>query len=611
MLKAAAGLDPTSALQNIYAVASVIYAQVQLVKANKEQCKRLAERVQVIEGAVRGLDKIQDKSQYKQGLNDLLGGLNDALAFMKKFSTSSRWERWILKAGNYRDEFEDLTDRLQKSILQLNLGLAAQQVVNREVDKADQQADTQFIKNNQAEIIELNRMALQDLQGIHLQQQEQQEVMRLQMQAIQSQLRVITEVKVTPKGPIDTVDKKHRIQYYDLVFERLLSSGSFGKIYLGKWEGQTVVIKALEGTLTPKEEQQFVREVEIMSRLRHPNVTSFYGACLEDGHACLVMEYMEQSSLDNLLKEKSLTAEQQKSLALDMAKGLLYLHNQGILHRDLKSGNILVNAAGTAKFTDFGLSKIEAASVRTALERSNALPWQAPECFQFKAEYTAASDVYSFGVVLWELVTGKIPTLDNSQLRDAATLGERQAIPANTPEVLLALIKHCWVVDPLKRPDMKNVIQQLEAYQIRPPSPSPEHYYEQGMGFEKQKDFLNAFQAYQKSAEKGYFKAKTNVGNFYLQANPSIPKVVPQDKPKAYQYFLEAANAGHVRGMTNLAMMLEYGDGIPQDTTQALLWYQKIVAAEPANREAVRKCEKLQVFHSTAQYQLQSVQPKT
>jgi ankyrin repeat protein len=588
--------DPITAIEQIYRIAKTIYDQAQLVKANKIQFGRLVERIQVVEAAVRRLEQAKDKKQYEPGINHFLYTLTECLDFVKKFSTANRWQSWLLKAGNHKEAFEALNNDLQKSLHQLTLGLPAQQVVNREADKEDQAKDTAFIKANQALIIDSTLQKLTTLQSANLQAKEQAEVLRLQMAAIQSQLKCITAAK--PMKAL--VDEKHRIPYYDLVFERLLGAGSFGKIYLGEWEGQKVAIKTLEGNLSLKEQDQFIREVEIMSRLRHPNITSFYGACLEEGHACLVMEYMENASLDNFLNSKSIPVDKQLSFALDIAKGLAYLHKKHVIHRDFKSANILVNAAGIPKLADFGLSKIDAVSVRTFVERSHAVAWLAPECFKFKFEYTESSDIYSFGVTLWEIATGQKPVIDENRLSDYVSIGPRQAIPKDIHPVMQTLIQSCWSLEPSKRPDAKTLIDQLQAASVLL---SPHQYYEQGQKFEKQKDFLQAFQCYQKSAESGYLKARTQVGLLYLTA-PN--KAVPQDKPKAFEYLLQSANEGHTRAMFNVAMMLEYGDGVSQNTSEALVWYKKVLDLEPKNTEAARKCEKLKAFASTKNYQLHS-----
>jgi len=564
-------LDPIDTLGNIYSVAKLIYDQVQLVKANQQQCNRLVNRIRIIESSVHRLDDITDKAQYQNGLKDLQSLLEESLSLITKFSTSSRWERFVLNTGNYKDDFQDLNKRLKHSILQLTLGLVTKSTLDhetdRETDKADkiaQAADIAFIRENQRMILEANHKELEALQSIHLSQKDKEEVLHLQMQAIESQLKNIIQQKDT-----QSVHDNSRIPYYELVFEKLIETGSFGKIYLGKWEGRTVAIKYLEGKLTEAQSQEFIREETIMSGLRHPNVTAFYGACLEDGHAGIVMEYMEQSSLEKVIAKK-LTPTQQKSISLDIAKGLSYLHNNGVLHRDLKSANILVNAQGTAKLADFGLSKTKDANVKTAQGRSKALAWQGPELFEYKAQYTPASDIYSFGMILWEMLSGKKPfaELEDKKIPKAVQAGKRESLEG-FPSMYVELITACWQAEPEKRPTIKEIIAKLETYEPEEKLDA-EAYYRRGFGFEKAQKFSEAYLDYKSAAEIGHAKANTSAGLLALAG-----KGVSSDKSEAHQRFLSAANQNHRRAMRCLAKMLQYGDGVSQDTAQALEWYEK------------------------------------
>lgn len=591
-------IDPKSAIENIYIVAKLIYDQVQLVKANKAQCVSLANRVKIVEEAVRGLDKLGNRQQYDAALKDLLEGLKSCLELVKKFSESGRFSRWILRAGTYKEEFESLNTELQKSMLQLNLGATAQQLMNREQDKKDQAEDFGFIQRNQELIIELHKKELEEIQQVKLTQQEQHEVLLLQLASLKNRMSELTN-----KGP--RITAHHTIAYYDLEFEAKIAEGSFGKVYRGKWDGQIVAIKVFEGRLTEREEEQFSREVGIMKNLRHPQIVSFYGACVTEGKACIIMEYMEQGALSQLMINQNLTPEQQKSLALDIAKGLQYLHKQGVLHRDLKSANILVNAKGTAKLADFGLAKAASMSIQTTFQRSQALQYQAPECFVRKGEYTAASDIYSFGAILWEIATGQNLSPVPKDVSQYANIGEREIISPAIPTPLANLIKACWQLDATQRPAIQSVVIQLEAYQLRPPPPTTgEEHYKQGQKSESQKDYKNAFESYQKSLAKGYPKSNTNIGLFFLQGI-----YVTQNKQKAYEYLLKGANAGHPRAMYNLASMLEYGDGVGQNVVEALRWYQKAAKEgdDKLSQEAQRKCQKLQSFlNSSPQYQQMS-----
>ena len=578
-------MDAVSAIKNIYVVARLIYDQVQLVKANQAQCRTLVKRIKIIETAVKGLEKVQDKKQYDQGLNELLEGLQQFLELIKQYSNASWWARNILKTGTYQAQFQGINQVLEKSVLQLNLGLAAQQIVNREQDKADQAADFAFIKENQALIIDLNYKELEEIQKLHLQQQEQHQVLLLQLASIRGQMNGILQAK----PGIKLGENKHHIPYFDLVFEQKIASGAFGTVFKGRWNQEAVAIKTLSGKFTEKEEALFAREVAIMSDLRHPNIVSFYGACLEDGHACYVMEHMAKGTLASIVT-RGLKAEQQKSLALDIAKGINYLHHRKVLHRDLKSTNVLIDTHGIAKLADFGLSRSHAADVQSIQERSTAVQWQAPECLGRHGTYTEASDIYSFGVLLWEIVTGKSPSpVKPEALAQYAKTGQREKIPAQVPPALAKLIKACWETNPKDRPDVKEILEQLEPYQPRSVSPPPEDYFEQAQQSEKQKDYVTAFKAYQKASSKGHIKAKTNVGLFFLKGQGT-----EQDKKQAHDYFLAAAEGGHARAMFNLANMLEYGDGVPKDIKAALNWYQQ--AKEAGIEAAEPKCKKLEAL---------------
>jgi serine/threonine protein kinase len=574
-------LDPTSALSNIYSVAKLIYAQVQLVKANLEQCKRLAERIGIIEQSVRDLEKIKDKSQYEKGLNDLLMGLQNCLQFMTQLSATSSFVAFF-KAGNTNQQFANLNDELQKSMQQLNLGLAAQQVFNREKDKQDQQADIEFIKKNHAEIISQVQKANAGIGQLDLELKENHDIVLNQFASMKALLMGLN--RSVEKPPIDP---HHVASYFELVFDKKLCAGSFGQIYLGRWRGQVTVIKSIEGSFSEDDKAHFIREVQIMSQCRDKHITQFYGASLEPGRACLLMEHMEHGSLYQVL-EKPLSPPLQKQMALEIARGLQYLHTRGILHRDLKSANVLVNADHHAKLSDFGLSQTRATSVKTAKQKSEATRWLPPECFTRGGTYTTQSDIYSYGVILWELATGQRPYagVSDAEIPDRTVKGKRDTLEG-IPEPYASLIKQCWAIDPTKRPTVDHIIQTLEKYTLAPASITSEEHYNQGLKFDQLKDYTHALEFYQKALDKGHVKAGTNMGLFFLLGKSGVP-----DKAKAYQYFLDSANKGHPRAMTNLAIMLKRGDGIPQDIPEALSWFKK--AAKLGDTQAASEAAKLE-----------------
>jgi serine/threonine protein kinase len=404
------------------------------------------------------------------------------------------------------------------------------------------------------------------------------------MASMKLQIRVL-DVHKAPQKPL--WEPHLTVRYYELAFDRKLSESTFSKVYVGKWSGQTVVIKTLEGAFAENDHAQFVREIQIMSRLHHPNIIALYGATLELNHPSLVMEYLESSLFDAL--KRALTPEQQKSIALDIAHGLHYLHDQGVIHRYLKSTNILLNAQGQAKLTDFGLAKIQTGSIQTAVvaKQSQAIQWLAPECLRGEVP-TFSSDIYSYGIILWEIATNQ--RCDTKSDPDFVLSGKREDIPPTVPDMLANLIRRCWHQDPSKRPSITEVVQILENYNT--PTLTAETCYEQGLYYEETKQYAQAYAAYQQAEAKGYHKAYANLGLFLLKG-----RGVSQDKQAAYQCFLKGAEQGHPRAMFNLATMLENGDGVEKDLSKAWEWYKK--AAQMGNEHAKAKCQQLQIELAT------------
>ena len=596
-------MDPLGMAQNVYALAKQIYAQAQLVEANKSQCGRLVERIKVVESSIRHLEIPGQKAAYQEGLKDLLEVLKECLDFARKLSSKdSRLKilKDFVKAGSYSERFNELNEALQKSIRQLNLGLATQQICNREQDKEDQRQDIQELQSSQQKIIDLLESGNADSeQGFGMLMLGQEESRDILLKKIDSVTAVLASLnRPSEKPPLDSC---YMVPFFELEFGEKIGEGSFGRIYYGEWLGQSVVIKSIEGAFGPAEREEFIREVQIISRCRDRNVTQFYGASFEaGGRACIVMEPMEKGSLYQIL-EGPLSPELQRSIALDIAHGLRYLHAHGIFHRDLKSANILVNAYGQAKLSDFGLAKTRATSIKTIQPKQRSTAWLAPEYFDPDAQYTAASDVYSYGVILWELATGHrpYPGLKEKEIERRTRLQGRGESLEGISEPYLSLIHGCWEKDPAKRPDLKDIIHTLQKYKIRAASPTPEQYYQKGIQAEAANDYAHAFDAYKKAFDKGHVKAGTEIGLFFLSG-----KACASDKEQAYKFSLEAAQRGHVRAMVNVGMMLKRGDGVLQDLNEALVWFKK--AAAQGDVKAAAEAQQLEALLQPSGYALRT-----
>ncbi|XP_071694606.1 leucine-rich repeat receptor protein kinase HPCA1-like [Rutidosis leptorrhynchoides] len=198
--------------------------------------------------------------------------------------------------------------------------------------------------------------------------------------------------------------------------ENMIGSGGYGKVYKGTLNtGQVVAIKrAQQGSLQGALE--FKTEIELLSRIHHKNVVALVGFCYEQGEQMLVYEYISNGTLkDNLSGKSGMRLDWMKrlKLALDSAKGLTYLHelaNPPIIHRDVKSVNILLDDHLNAKVADFGLSKPLADESKSyvSTQVKGTLGYMDPEYYMTQ-QLTEKSDVYSFGVVLLEMLSARSP----------------------------------------------------------------------------------------------------------------------------------------------------------------------------------------------------------
>eukprot|EP00803_Ostreobium_quekettii_P005047 evm.model.scf_116.9 EVM.evm.TU.scf_116.9 scf_116:78579-84479(+) len=203
-----------------------------------------------------------------------------------------------------------------------------------------------------------------------------------------------------------------QIKASELELEGRIGMGSFGEVYKGYWRGTDVAVKRiLEQDFTEQHMKEFRMEIAIMMRLRHPNVLLFMGAVTEPPNLSIVTQFLPRGSLFRLLHKSNAVIDERLRLkmAVDVAKGMCYLHSfkPPIIHRDLKSPNLLVDKDWTVKVCDFGLSRVKAGTL-APWSRAGTPEWMAPEVLRNEPS-NESCDVYSFGVILYELVTRKEP----------------------------------------------------------------------------------------------------------------------------------------------------------------------------------------------------------
>ncbi|XP_021998279.1 serine/threonine-protein kinase STY46 isoform X1 [Helianthus annuus] len=251
-----------------------------------------------------------------------------------------------------------------------------------------------------------------------------------------------------------------------LTFDHKVASGSFGDLYKGTYRSQEVAIKMLKAEhITTNMQQEFAQEVYIMRKIRHKNVVQFIGACTEPSNLCIVTEFMSGGSVYDYLHKQKGTFKLPILLkvAIDISRGMNYLHQNNIIHRDLKAANLLMDENDVVKVADFGVARVKAQTgVMTA--ETGTYRWMAPEVIEHKP-YDLKADVFSFGIVLWELLTGKLPYEYLTPVQAAIGVvqkGLRPTIPKNTQPKLAELLGKCWHKDPSIRPNFAEIIDILK-----------------------------------------------------------------------------------------------------------------------------------------------------
>jgi hypothetical protein len=274
------------------------------------------------------------------------------------------------------------------------------------------------------------------------------------------------------------------IDHSELEISSLVGMGNFSQVRRGIWNNNLIAIKLIKGfsrtehrdansgQRPPRQDKQkfmkdFKSEVELLSQLKHPNLVTFLGYCLEPN--AIVMEYLPQNLHDYLIENRGKCESQQMiDFAYDIARGMEYLHRNSIIHRDLKSFNILLDENLNVKIADFGIARVKTNT--STMTTTGTIAWTAPEILRHEA-YNEKSDVYSYAIVLWEIVTeGDIPFEDEFQspmeAGIAVATGQiRPSLPSHTDSNWVSLLEKCWKEDPASRPSFAEIMELIKKFE--------------------------------------------------------------------------------------------------------------------------------------------------
>ena len=275
-------------------------------------------------------------------------------------------------------------------------------------------------------------------------------------------------------------------------FNHELGEGAFGKVYKGELGGvgtmgsALIAIKTLRPGALTKMKQDFQREVEMSTELRHPNIVCLLGVVLKDDPQCMVFEYLSQGDLHEFLinhspkmdvsdddlsscPERTLDTADMSFIAIQIAAGMEYLAGHNYVHRDLAARNCLVGENLTIKISDFGLAREIYSSDYHRVQTKSLLPvrWMSAESMLY-GKFTIESDVWSYGVLLWEIYSyGLQPYYGYSNQEVIDMIQTRQLLPCpeDCPSRIYAFMVECWHEVPSRRPSFAEIHARLRHWE--------------------------------------------------------------------------------------------------------------------------------------------------
>ncbi|XP_076881462.1 uncharacterized protein LOC143529584 [Bidens hawaiensis] len=269
--------------------------------------------------------------------------------------------------------------------------------------------------------------------------------------------------------------------------ENLIGGGGFGKVFKGEVrrgnESIEIVAKRLDRS-QGQGDHHFLMELEILFEYKHENIIGLEGYCNENHEKIIVYEHASKRSLDRYLNDVSLTWTKRLKICIDIARGLAFLHGgvptkEMVIHRDIKSANILLNVDWKAKISDFGLSAITTTNLEVVSKLVGTIGYVDPQ-YEITGFFTEKSDIYSFGVVLFEILYGQLlmPNRKNydqqhvtrilKQIHEEEKLGLivfediKEQINPKSLSAFRLIVSRCLNFFRQKRPTAEEVLQQLE-----------------------------------------------------------------------------------------------------------------------------------------------------
>ncbi|KAG0234249.1 hypothetical protein BGW42_006754, partial [Actinomortierella wolfii] len=344
---------------------------------------------------------------------------------------------------------------------------------------------------------------------------------------------------------------------------KVVGSGAYGTVYQTYWEKRRVAVKKVQVTQGEVRRIAVIQnEINILQKLKHRHIIQFFDTTYHENMLVLIMDYAEGGSLSQAIEDGRVADWETKTrIAQEIVRGLDYIHYKGILHRDLKSHNVLLTSHMEVKLCDFGLATIKARSVSKSTEQTvGTFRWMAPELLGARPKYSTKSDMYSLGMVMWEMAANcTVPFKDQPDEHIVVSIvknGEREKLPDDVPREYSQWVQRCWEHDPEKRPEANEMVTEDD-------------------------DQVSALETGLETVSIS--NTATSCGSTTSPRSSRNTQMMDGMKGQPLEdvsILLSRANSGEAEAQVALAVMYEKGDVVEQNDSEAFKWYLRAAAHE-------------------------------
>ena len=257
-----------------------------------------------------------------------------------------------------------------------------------------------------------------------------------------------------------------QVEYSELSLGEIVSQGGFSVVHRGVWRGTQVAIKVIvDPVITPELRQEFENEIMMLNYLRHPHTILLMAASFKPPHFTVVSEYINNGTLYDLLhrSREEISVDRKLNIMSQICEAFVFYHMSGVVHRDLKSMNVLLDCSDNVKICDFGLARFKSELNKGSMQFSGTPAYMAPELFR-KQSYDEKVDVFAFGTLFWETFAREVPYdgLEPGDIRDRIVRGDNKLEqPVNCPRKFSSLIELCRQSSPQARPSFQDIAKHM------------------------------------------------------------------------------------------------------------------------------------------------------